>query len=228
MFPFDLSGSKPPRFQYKLCSFPLKNQTSSWARCLFVLFSIFCKDTTVSKEGNSVCAIHNSLPLICTAWFPPFSPQDWWFSIDVSLKLSAFYFFSASDLIFLHLPTYEVYAFCKRDILVPKLWSPCAGWSLNKLLLTASCAWGNSYLMCTWHTLRLLCTVPKPAIFREHPMTLRALPSGSYKRLWWKLLPFRPYNQRSDFHTLLQCSILPFIKREFNVDIWSWLCSKAS
>lgn len=169
----------------------LEIKPSSWARCLFVLFSV--KTPTMNKGGNSVCAIHNSLPsLICTARFLPFSSQDWWFSIDVSLKLSSFYFFSAFDLIFLCLPTCEVYSFCKCDILFPKAWSPCAEWSFNKLLLTASCGWGNSYLIITWHTLRRLCTVPKPAIFREHPMTLHALPSGSYKRLWWKLQPFRP------------------------------------
>lgn len=53
-------------------------------------------------------------------------------------------------------------------------------------------------------------------------MTIDALPSGSYKRLWWKLQPFRQY-QRSNFHILLYCSTLSFINRKLKliVDLWS-------
>lgn len=93
VFPFDGSESKPLRFQYKLCSFPLKNQTQFVSKMPFRSVFYFLKRCPLwAKRGNSVCAIHNwPPPLICTGRFLPFSSWDGWFSIDVSLKLSSFF-----------------------------------------------------------------------------------------------------------------------------------------
>lgn len=129
--------SKPLRFQNKLCCFPPKNQTQFLSKMSFCSVFYFLKRHPLWAKGEIQSPVCNWLPpLICTARFLLFSSWDGWFPIDVSLKLSSF-FFSASDLSF---ATYGVSSFCKRDVPVSNVWSPCAGWSLNKLLLSASCA----------------------------------------------------------------------------------------
>lgn len=98
VFPFDGSESKPLRFQYKLCSFPLKNQTQFVSKMPFCSVFYFLKRCPLwAKRGNSVCAIHNwPPPLICTGRFLPF--LRWMIFYRCIPQTLLIFFFSASDL----------------------------------------------------------------------------------------------------------------------------------